>query len=120
MSQSAFQTNDETARFHRILTDGNLEELRAALQKGADVNAPGHVGMTALMLALASNDLAKTKLLIQHGADPELTDDFNDTALRHAVNANFVDGVRFMLSLGVDRGYHPQYPLKKVVYGTSL
>jgi ankyrin repeat protein len=46
--------------------------------------------MTALMLALGEKDLEKTKLLIQHGADLELTDDFNATALRHAVEADCV------------------------------
>ena len=34
------------------------------------------------------------KLLIAHGADPELTDDFNGTALSHAVSQDFADGVR--------------------------
>src|SRR5207237_588293 len=97
MSRSIRHANDETARFHRVVTEGDLEELQAALQNGADVDAPGHVGMTALMLALGLKDLAKTKLLIQNGADPELTDEFNSTALRHAVEADFVEGVRFLL-----------------------
>src|SRR4029077_2599497 len=94
--------------------------LKAALTNGADVNAPGHAGMTALMLAIAKKDLAKTTLLIRHGADPELTDDFNRTALGHAVEDDFEDGVRFLLSLGVDRGYKPKYPLKKIAYDVPL
>ncbi len=52
--------------------------------------------------------------------DPELTDDFNRTALGHAVEDDFEDGVRFLLSLGVDRGYKPKYPLKKITYGVPL
>jgi hypothetical protein len=72
------------------------------------------------MLALESKDLEKTKLLIQSGADPELTDDFNSPALGHAVDADFADGVRFLLSLGVDRGHHPRYPLKKIDYDCAL
>ncbi|HSG73495.1 MAG TPA: ankyrin repeat domain-containing protein, partial [Planctomycetaceae bacterium] len=91
MSRSAGQPSEETARFHRIVTEGDLDELQAALKNGVDVNAPGHVGATALMLALESKDLEKTKLLIQYGADPELTDDFNATALRRAVGADFAD-----------------------------
>lgn len=116
MSQPADRVSDEIVRFHRIVAEGDLEELQAALKSGVDVNAPGHVGMTSLMVALGSKDLAKTKLLIQNGADPELTDDFNATALGHAVGADFADGVRFLLSLGVDRGYHPRYPLRKIDY----
>lgn len=114
MSPSVNRPAEETVRFHRLVLEGSLEELQAALQNGADVNAPGHVGITALMLALESKNLEKTTLLIQHGADPELTDDRNGTALRHAVEADFAEGVRYLLSLGVDRGYAPRYPLKQV------
>lgn len=116
MTRSAGQPSEETARFHRIVTEGDLDELQTALKNGADVNAPGHVGATALMMALESKDLEKTKLLIQYGADPELTDDFNATALRRAVGADFADGVRLLLSLGVDRGDHPRDPLKTIEY----
>ncbi len=112
MSRSA--PSEETARFHQVVSEGNLQALHAAIKGGADVDAPGHVGRTALMLAIKAKDLGKTKLLLQHGADPELTDDFNATALRHAVEADFADGVRLLLSLGVDRGHHPRYPLKKI------
>lgn len=117
MSQPA---NEDAVRFHQVVAEGNLEELRATLSNGADVNAPGHVGMTALMVAIGSKDLARIKLLIRYGADPELTDDFNHTALRHAVDADFADGVQFLLSLGVDRGFRPKYPLKKIDYSTSM
>lgn len=110
------QVSEETARFHQIVKSGALEELSAALEGGAAVNAPGRLGETALMVAINASDLRKTKLLVDHGADPELTDDFNATALRYAVAADFEDGVRFLLSLGVDRGHHPKYPLKKVDY----
>ena len=120
MPLSKGHPNENTVRFHRIVTEGDLEALQAALKNVADANAPGHVGMTALMLALGSKDLEKTKLLLQHGADPEVTDDFNATALRHAVQADFADGVRFLLNLGVDRGYHPRYPMKKIDYDISL
>lgn len=108
--------NDETARFHRIVRQGTLEELRAALAGGANVNAPGHCGRTALMLAVCTLNLEKVQLLVKHGADIELTDDFNETALRTAVDVDFADGVRYLLNLGAERGYHPKYPLKERRY----
>jgi hypothetical protein len=116
----ATQADAVTDRFHRIVVQGDLEALQSALKDGVNVDAPGHVGKTALMLALESKDLAKTKLLVQHGADPELTDDFNATALRHAVDADFADGVKFLLNLKVDRGYAPRYSLKQIDYGSFL
>jgi ankyrin repeat protein len=97
MSRPTKSISNDTVRFHQIVEQGNLEGLKAALENGADINAPGHVGMTALMHAIAKKDLAKTTLLIRHGADPELTDDFNRTALCHAVEDDFEDGVRFLL-----------------------
>lgn len=120
MPHSNHDVSDETLRFHRMVAEGPIQDLRDALKRGIDVNAPGPLGMTALMLALNSKDMEKTQLLIQYGADPELTDDYNATALRNAVEADFVDGVRYLLSLGVDRGYHPRYPLKKIDYDSSM
>jgi len=120
MTEPKSEESEELVRFHKTVENGSLEELKQALINGADVNTPGHVEQTALMVAIAAKDLEKMKLLVKNGADPELTDEFNDTALRHAVSWDFADGVAYLLSLGVDRGYHPKYPLKKVTYDLEL
>lgn len=120
MSRSGRRVSDEASRFHRIVEQGDLNDLEAALNDGAQVNAPGCNGTTPLMLAIAVKDLDKIRLLIRHGADPELADDFNSTPLRHAVGYDFADGVELLLSLGVDRGDNPKYPLKKIEYGDEL
>jgi hypothetical protein len=101
-------------RFHQAAMNGELEAVQAALAGGVDVNALWHGGQTALMLALQSKHLPIAKLLIEQGADLELADDFNSTALRHAVDVDFAEGVRLLLGLGVDRGRHPRDPLKKL------
>ncbi len=106
--------SEEIAGFHQLVEDGDLESLRTALQNGANVNAPGRLGWTALMVAIDAKNIEKAKLLIGSGADAELTDDFNKTALRHAVDADFEEGVGYLISLGVDRGQNPKYPLKKI------
>ena len=106
--------------FHECITSGSLEDLRKALTNGADVNLRGHNGKTPLMVAIAAKDVEKMQLLVESGADPELTDDFNGTALSHAVSWDFADGVRFLLDLGVDRGYSPKYPLKKINYDFDI
>ncbi len=112
--------DEETKRFHQIVEHGTLEELRESLAKAVPVNAHGHIGKTALMVAIDANDVEKMKLLLAHGADAELADDFNYTALMHAVQADFADGVRLLLNLRVDRGYDPKYPLKQVNYDDVL
>jgi hypothetical protein len=113
------EMTQEIIRFHQVVESGSLEELQQELEKGVDLNAPGQNGESALMIAIAAKDPEKMKLLLEQGADPELTDDYNATALRHAVQADFVDGVRHLLTLGVDRGYHPKYPLKVINYDLS-
>lgn len=109
-----------TAKLHHVVECGSLPALRQILEAGIDVNAPGHRQQTALMVAVGVHDLEKMKLLIENGADPERTDEFNATALRRAVDEDFADGVRYLLSLGVDRGYSPKYPLKEVNYDLQL
>ena len=64
----------DVARFHQIVENGSMDELKQAIASGYDVNAPGHIERTALMVAITAKDLEKIKLLIEHGADPELTD----------------------------------------------
>jgi hypothetical protein len=114
MSRSPSGDNDPTATFHRLVAGGTLQELRSAVLAGADLNAPGHCGKTALMATIEALALEKVELLVASGADPELTDDFNRTPLQCAVEYNFADGVRYLLDLGVDRGHRPRYPLKPI------
>jgi hypothetical protein len=40
MSQSKGHAKEQTVRFHRIVTEGGVDELQAALMNGADANAP--------------------------------------------------------------------------------
>ena len=117
MSRSAGGDRDPTATFHRLVAGGTLQDVRSALLAGTDINAPGHCGRTALMVAIEAKDLEKVEFLVASGADPELTDNFNATPLQCAVENDFADGVRYLLSLGVDRGYHPRYPLKPMELG---
>jgi ankyrin repeat protein len=110
----------DAMEFYETIATGSLDDLREALSKGAEVNLRGRNGETPLMVAIAAKDVEKMQLLVENGADPELTDDFNATALMHAVNWDFADGVKLLLDMGVDRGYSPKYPLKKVNYDFDL
>ncbi|HIK92354.1 MAG TPA: ankyrin repeat domain-containing protein, partial [Planctomycetes bacterium] len=69
--------SEDIARFHQVVQNGSVLDLKAELDTDIDVNSPGRFEETALMVAIAANDLEKVKLLIQHGADPALTDKFN-------------------------------------------
>ncbi|WP_437231146.1 ankyrin repeat domain-containing protein [Planctomicrobium sp. SH661] len=99
---------------HELIESGSVVDIRVALANSALINAPGHVGRTALIEAISTKDIEKVRLLIELGADVEITDDFNSTPLSHAVQDDFPAAVELLLSHHVDRGYHPKYPLKKI------
>ncbi|WP_417383940.1 ankyrin repeat domain-containing protein [Gimesia sp.] len=116
VQESNQSVSPETSRFHQVVKEGTLADLQQLLKSGIDVNAAGEGEINALMIAMELKDPEKMQLLLASGADPELTDEHNATALDYAVTEDFVAGVRELLARGVDRGYHPKYPLKKIDY----
>ena len=54
------------------------------VEKGADVNAPGPAGLTALMLAVKRKDEDAIKLLLRCGADPDRRSDDGTSARKIA------------------------------------
>jgi len=62
----------------------DIDEARALLRKGAQVNATHAEGMTALMVAPKSGSLEVAKLLLRHGADTTIKDAQGSTALKWA------------------------------------
>lgn len=62
------QIAGETALTRAIRT-GEIESVKALLAKGAKLDVRNNQGMTPLLVACASGDLAKIKLLVDAGAD---------------------------------------------------
>ena len=60
---------------------GNVEAVRVALQKRADVNPAEADGMTALHWAARNNDLASARLLLRAGASTKATTRYGVTPL---------------------------------------
>jgi len=80
---------------------GNPEILKALLDAGADANAVDSRTDNRTALLLASGNLqsaAAVELLLQHGANPDLRDDYNNTAL-HLAAADLVEEKVFTLLL---------------------
>jgi len=78
---------------------GDLAGVRDLLAKGADVNAMGGSGLTALM---AAANAAVAQALIAKGADVNAKGPNGLTALTHAVTWNRIDVAQVLLAKGAD------------------
>ena len=77
----------------------SAEIMGLLLAKGADANFAGQWGHTALMEA---NTAAKVKLLVDHGAALNATDEAGETALIHAAERGDVEVIAALLQAGAD------------------
>lgn len=83
--------------------DGNLGELKQALEKGADVNAKTQDGMTLLMDAARDGDTTFVQeLLAQKGIEVNAKNDNGITALMFAATWRQTKIVKLLLAAGAD------------------
>ncbi|MFF7415349.1 glutaminase A [Streptomyces lydicus] len=75
---------DGTMRLLWAASQGDLQELRAALATGTDGSAADYDGRTALHLAASEGHLAAVRFLLDHGADPGAKDRWGGTPLTDA------------------------------------
>ena len=89
--------------FRQAARDGNLARVRELLAAGADVDAPDHNGVTALMKASLNGLGAVVDVLLAAGADVNQADNNNgDTALMWASDLGHADVVRALIRAGAD------------------
>ena len=79
---------------------GKLNEVRAALARGADVNSKyGQYNQTGLMAAVKNRQNSVVRLLLeQPTVDLNCTDFFRETALHHAVTSDDAEIVQLLLN----------------------
>jgi ankyrin repeat protein len=88
---------------NRAVEGGNPEVVEAVLKAGADLNAVGETGMTALMMAAFFGKPAIIEILIRHGAKKDLVEErHRNTALLIAIRKNHVAAVKVLLNAGAD------------------
>jgi len=85
----------------RAAYDGNTNEVRRLLDKGADVNAQ-YYGITALMDAAAKGHAETVRLLLDKGADVNATRSNGGTVLINAACYGHAECVRLLLGRGAD------------------
>ncbi len=86
---------------HRIkiidLVDmGQIDAVKALIDKGCDVNEKGETGRTAVFSAIDRNDFNMVKLLIDSGAKLDIQDGFGLTPLSLAKKRKFQQIIKFL------------------------
>ncbi|CAF2363639.1 unnamed protein product [Rotaria sp. Silwood2] len=89
---------------HYAVIHGNIEEIQIVLDIGVDTNLCDRFGLTALhYIALYGtrhkNDIEITKLLLNHGALPNLQDNIHRTSLHFAIRKENYDLVEYLITL---------------------
>ena len=75
--------------FFNLCESGTPQQIEAAIQAGADVNAQNNGDVTPLMVAASNNNNPEVlKVLIQAGADVNAYEKFGETALTMAAQYN--------------------------------
>ena len=81
---------------------GKEQDTRCLLAAGADVNAPGEGGKTALMWFATRGREGIVQQLLQAGAAPDATDAEGRTALMHAARNGYTEAAQVLLDHRAD------------------
>src|SRR5260370_871056 len=95
-------SRDPTRRLLDAAEAGDNAEVRNLLREGADVNAKGSYGSTALIGAAARGHTNTLRTLLEKGADVNAKDNNGRTALTEAAFEGHTDTVRALLEQGAD------------------
>lgn len=85
-----------------LARQGDTESLRGPLAKGLAVNIRDSNGNSLLMLASYNGHLDASKLLLEHGADPELANSRQQTPLSGAAFKGLADISQLLINHGAD------------------
>ena len=89
--------------WHEAVRSGDIDQVRAQLETGTDINALDERGQTALMNAVWWGNPDIAKLLIERGAKLDHAGKYCLTALFLAVIVNRPQLVRLLINAGADR-----------------
>jgi ankyrin repeat protein len=92
---------DRLAFFVNHARNGECDEVAKGIKAGIPVNQLDALDQTALIAAVSHNSIACVRLLLEHGADPKVTDNAGWTPL---IFAAYFGGSDEMLNLLLDRG----------------
>jgi len=105
---SAKGQEKQAKSLHQAAADGNIEQVKSLLSRGADVNAKDEQGQTALHLAVVKGHKNIVEFLLAKGAYIEAKDNAWRTPLHYAAGAGHLYGVtggsKVIAQLLLDKG----------------
>lgn len=75
----------------KAISNGDIQELRRLLDRGAEIDWQSNVGISGLMQALIYNQFKLAGFMVDRGCDLNLSDQDGYTALLYIINANSLD-----------------------------
>lgn len=105
---------------------GNIEMLKLMREEWVDTNLPVYYGRyggyTSLHIAIQQQRIDMIEYLLNHGADPRITDDNGNNVFHYIANVRNSDIARILIKhapdlLNRERHDEPRYPLTTLILG---
>ena len=110
--------NAATRELWRIAESGHVDELESVLPH-AEINARNEHGVTALMRAAYHGRGEMVRVLLEHGADPNLTRNDNFTALSLAAFFGHVEIVEVLMRHGANSDVATRFGTSPHMWATA-
>lgn len=88
LANATLVRSEQLKAIHTAAMGGNVEIIKALLDKGADINAKDKMGMTPLHYAVQENHADAVTLLLARGANKDIASKLNETPLSIAKSTN--------------------------------
>lgn len=107
------------SRFLKAIEDGRVEKVVQYVNK-QNINRRASDGITPLMRATILNHFEIVRILIEHGADVNMADDFSNTALMFCVRHGDVKTTLALMSAGADPRIKSSRGMNSIQYAYKL
>jgi uncharacterized protein len=112
-------SNERPSELMKAAKDGNLEAVKAIVDRGGKVAAQSNKGKSALMFAVSEGHKEIVQWLLDHGANVNAVDNYGTSALIVAATAGKHEALKILLDSGANTEVRDESggaPLVNAVY----